>query len=96
MPQAMKIPGAEAAVDKEWTKLETIPARRLEKVKSKEEVILEAQRDKKKVHFATLRDMCHLKNAELEPKLQKIQRQSRVVWWHCEETERARQAKIDE
>ena len=26
MPQAMKIPDAKAAVDKEWKKLETIPA----------------------------------------------------------------------
>ena len=30
-----------------------------------------SKRQKKKVHFATLRDMCHLKNAELEPRLQK-------------------------
>ena len=61
MPQAMKIPDAKAAVDKEWKKLETIPAWQLEKVEGKEEVILEAQRDKKKVHFATLMDICHLK-----------------------------------
>ena len=33
---------------------------------------LEAQRDKTKVHFATLMDMCHLKNAEFEPKFQKF------------------------
>ena len=39
--------------------------------------ILEAQRDKKKVHFATLMDICYLKNAELEPKLQKYK--GRVV-----------------
>ena len=71
MPQAMKIPDAKAAVDKEWKKRGTIPARKLEKVKSRKEVILEAQRDKKKVHFATLMDIYHLKNAELEPKLQK-------------------------
>ena len=68
MLQAMNYPDANAAVDKEWQKLETIPAWNLEKVKSKKEVILEAQRDKRKVHFATLMDMCHLKNAELEPK----------------------------
>ena len=61
MPQAMKIPDAKAAVDNEWKKLETIPARQLEKVKSKKEVHLEAQRDKKKVHFASLMDICHLK-----------------------------------
>ena len=34
--------------------------------KQKREVILEARRDKKKVHFATLIDICHLKNAEFD------------------------------
>ena len=42
MPQAMEIPDAKAAVDKEWQKLETIPAWQLGEVKSKKEVILEA------------------------------------------------------
>ena len=78
MPQAMKIPNATAAVDKEWKKLDTIPAWQLDKVKSKKEVILEAQRDKKKVHFGTLMDICHLLNAELEPQFQKYK--SRVVF----------------
>ena len=68
VPQAMKILDAKAAVDKEWQRLGAIPAWKLEKVKGKEENILEAQRDEKKVHFAALMDMCHLKNAELEPK----------------------------
>ena len=66
--QGMKIPGAKAAVDKEWKKLEqTIPGWhgwQLVEVGSQKEVILEAQSDKKKVHFATLMDICHLKNAE--------------------------------
>ena len=70
----------ELQVDKELKKLETDPAWHLEKVKSKKEVVLEAQRDNKS---PTLMDMCHLKNAELEPKLQKIQRQSRAPWCHC-------------
>ena len=35
MPQAMKIPAAKAAVDKEWEKLEKISAWNLTKVKSK-------------------------------------------------------------
>ena len=48
VPQAMKIPDAKAAVDKEWKKLGTIPAWQLEKVKSKEEVFLEAQKGQKK------------------------------------------------
>ena len=47
-------------------------------VNSKEKVILEAHRDNKKVHFATLMDICHLKNAELEPKFQKYKRSSRT------------------
>ena len=41
------------------------------KRQNKKKLILEAQRNKKKVHFATLMNICHLKNAELEPKLQK-------------------------
>ena len=71
MPQALKIPDREAAVGKEWKELETILSWQLDKIKSKNEVILEAQRDKKKVHFATLMDICHLNNVELEPILQK-------------------------
>ena len=63
MPKAIKIPDAKAAVDKGWEKLETIPARQLEKVKSKQKVVLEDQRDKKKVHFASLMDTCHLESA---------------------------------
>ena len=61
-------------------KLETIPAWQLDKVKSKKDVILETQRDKKKVHFATLMDICQLKNAEFEPQITKILRQSRTPW----------------
>ena len=52
MPQAMKIPDANAAVDKEWKKLETTPAWQLENVMRKNEVILEAHRDTTKVHLA--------------------------------------------
>ena len=68
MPQAMKIPDAKAAANKEWEKLEKIPARQMDKVKSEKDVILEAQEEKKKVQFAALMDIRHLKNAELEPK----------------------------
>ena len=42
MPHTMKILGAEAALDKEWKKLESVPAWQLDKVKSNNEVILEA------------------------------------------------------
>ena len=61
MPHAMKIPDAKSAADKGRKKLETTPAWQLDKVKSEKEVILEAQRDIKKVHFASLMDICHLK-----------------------------------
>ena len=77
MPQAMKIPAAKAAVDKEWEKLEKISAWNLTKVKSRKEVIEEARTSGATVHFASLMDICHLKNAELEAKHQKYK--GRVV-----------------
>ena len=61
MLQAMKIPDAKAAVDKEWKKLKTNPAWQVDKMKSKRKVILEAQREKNKVRSATLMEICHLK-----------------------------------
>ena len=66
MSQAMKIPAAKAAVDKRWEKLEKIPAWNLTKVKSEKEVIDEAMTKGAKIHFASLMDICHLKNADLE------------------------------
>ena len=53
MPQAMKIPAAKAAVDKEWEKLEKISAWNLTKVKSKKQVIEEARTSGATVHFAS-------------------------------------------
>ena len=67
----MKIPAAKAAVDKGWEKLEKISAWKLTKVRSKKEVIDEARASGATVHFASLMDICHLKNAELEAKHQK-------------------------
>ena len=61
MPQAMKIPAAKAAEDKEWEKLEKISAWNLTKVRSKKEVIEEARTSGATVHFASLMDICHLK-----------------------------------
>ena len=66
LPQAMKIPAAKAAVDKEWEKLEKISAWNLTKVRSKKRVIDEARTSGATVHFASLMDICHLKNPELE------------------------------
>ena len=53
MPQAMKIPAAKAAVDKEWEKLEKISAWNLTKVKSKKQVVDEARTAGATVHFAS-------------------------------------------
>ena len=83
MSQALKILDAKAAVDKEWKKLETIPAWDVEKDKSKKEVILEAQRDKTKVHFATLMDMPFQK-CRVRTQIAEVQRQSRAPGRHCE------------
>ena len=77
MPQAVKRPAAKAAVDKEWENLEKIPAWDLTKVTSKKEMIGEARAKGAKVHVASLMDICHLKNAELEAKHQKYK--GRVV-----------------
>ena len=71
MPLAMKIPAAKAAVDKEWEKLEKISAWNLTKVRSNKEVIDEARSKGAKVHFASLMDICNLKDADLEAKHQK-------------------------
>ena len=77
MPQAMKISAAKAAVDKEWEKLEKIPAWDKTKVRNKSEVIDKARTSGATVHFASLMDICHLKNAELEAKHRKYK--GRVV-----------------
>ena len=69
MPQAMKIPAANADVDKEWEKLEKFPVWD-KQVRNKSEVIDEARKEGRKVHFASLMDLSHLKNAELETKHQ--------------------------
>ena len=52
-------------------KFEKNSAWNLTKVKSKIEVIDEARTSGATVHFASLMDICHLKNAELEAKHQK-------------------------
>ena len=56
---------------KEREKLEKIPAWQLTKVRNKKEVIEEARNKGRKVHFASLMDLCHLMNLKLEPRYQK-------------------------
>ena len=49
----------------------SMPAGQLTNVRNNSEVLSEAHRERKTVHFATSMDICHLKHAELEPRLQK-------------------------
>ena len=58
-------------------KLEKISAWNLTKVRSKKEVIDETRTKGAKAHFASLMDICHLKNAEFQAKHQKYK--GRVV-----------------
>ena len=54
IPQAFKIPDAKAAVEKEWEKLEKIPAWQLTKVRNKKEVIKETRNKGRKFHFCVI------------------------------------------
>ena len=58
-------------------KLEKIPAWQLTKVRNKSEVIAKARTTGNTVQFASLMDICHLKNSEFEPQFQKYK--GRVV-----------------
>ena len=71
-----KIPDARAEMEKEWEKLEKIPAWNLTKV-NKMEVIAEAMTKGTTVHFASSMDLRHHKNSELEPQFQEYK--GRVV-----------------
>ena len=77
MPQAVKILDARAAVEKYGAKLEKIPVWQLTKVGNKKEVIEEAKSKGRKVLFASLMDLCHHRNLELEPRSRKYK--GRVV-----------------
>ena len=82
VPQAMKIPAAKAAVDKECEKLEKISAWNLTKVRSKKRVIDEARTSGAKVHFASLMDMS-LEKCWIGGKTPEIQRSSCTPRWYC-------------
>ena len=76
MSQAMKIPAAKAAVDKEWEKLEKIPARNLTKVRSKKEVIDEARTKGAKNHFVLTDGHLSFEECRIGDKAPKVQRSS--------------------
>ena len=59
-------------------KLEQIPAWQLTKVRNKKGMIADAKNEGRTVHFASLMDLCHLMNAELETRHQKYK--GRVIF----------------
>ena len=73
MPRALKNTGCKGSSGEIIGKknLEKIPAWQLTKVRNKKEAIEEARNEGRIVHFASLMDLCHLKNSELEPQYQK-------------------------
>ena len=83
MPQAMKIPDAKAAVDKEWKKLETIPAWDVRKVKSKKEVIKEAQK-KQQSSLCFIDGLMSSKEFGVGATIPEIQRKGLASRRHCE------------
>ena len=72
MPQAMKSRMQGRQWKKNGKSSRHFQQRIWRKTRAKKEAILEAQRGKKKFHFATLMDTCHLKNSELEPKITEV------------------------
>ena len=72
----MKIPDAKEAVEK-LEKTGENSSMAADESQNKMEVIAEARNKEKTEHFASLMDLCHLKNSELEPQFQKYQ--GRVV-----------------
>ena len=65
IPQAMKIPKAKAALDKEWNKLESKQTWLTETVRAKKDVMAECKRIGKRAHFGSLMDLCEKKNSQL-------------------------------
>ena len=68
--KAMKNTRCESSGGERMEKSEKIPARQRTKVRDKDEVIAEARHEGRKVHFASLMDLCHLRNSELEAQSQ--------------------------
>ena len=76
MFEAINIPDAKAALDKEWENSRKYQHGSWRKSGMGERLSMEQARKTKIVRFASLSGICHLKNSELEPTFQKIQRPS--------------------
>ena len=84
VPQAMKIPAAKSAVDKEWEKLEKIPAWDLTKVRSKKEVIDWSKDEGRKSSFCLTDGHLSFEECRIGGKAPKIQGSSCTPRWYCE------------
>ena len=70
--KALQIPDAVKALDAEWEKLETkLKSWDKNAPKEKAQVIKEAKAKGEQVHFATLEQLCHQKNSQLEESMRK-------------------------
>ena len=67
MPQALKIPDAKAAVEKELENLRKYRHGSWQKSEAKKRWSLKQGIIAEKFIFASLMDLCHLKKSELEP-----------------------------
>ena len=83
MPQAMKIPAAKAAVDKEWEKWRKISAWNLTKVKSKKQEIEEARTAGRYSSFCIINGHLSSEKCWIGGKAPKIQRSSCTPRWYC-------------
>ena len=70
---------------KSWTNERICQHWRESKVRRKKEVMEEAQKEGNAVHFATLMDLCHLKQKlRIGQEVPKIQRPCGSTWRPCE------------
>ena len=78
VPQAMKIPEEKAAVDKEWEKLEKIPAWQLTKVRNKNDVTAEKKEQRPYLSFCVFNRSLSSQEFGVGTTISKIQRSSRT------------------
>ena len=71
LKDAMNTSDAKSAVDKEWDTLKNLPTWSVKKVKPWSEVLQQAKKDRRSVHFASFVDLCHLKHSKLAKYLRK-------------------------
>ena len=68
---AMKIAEAKVAIDKVWDKLKHLPLWDFKNAIPKSEVVQQAEKDGRSVHFTSLMDLSHLKHSVFEKLLPK-------------------------